>query len=58
MTFRSDFVTIEKLGFGAVLEGNYAEAEKYFQQFGSTPDKLQSGLAQNLDRSAQQFPYQ
>lgn len=46
VSFRSDFVTIEKLGFSAILQGNYAEAEKYFRQFGSTPDKLQQAWAE------------
>ncbi len=46
VSFRTDFVTIEKLGFDAVRQGNYAEAEKYFQQFGSTPDKAQKAWAE------------
>jgi serine/threonine protein kinase/tetratricopeptide (TPR) repeat protein len=46
VSFRTDFVTIEKLGFEAVRRGNYAEAEKYFQQFGSTPDKFQQAQAE------------
>ncbi|HEU4437352.1 MAG TPA: tetratricopeptide repeat protein, partial [candidate division Zixibacteria bacterium] len=46
VSFRTDFVTIEKLGFDAVRRGNYAEAEKYFQQFGSTPDKSQKAWAE------------
>ncbi|HXF49484.1 MAG TPA: protein kinase [Verrucomicrobiae bacterium] len=46
VSFRTDFVTIEKLGFDAVRQGNYAEAEKYFQQFSSTPDKAQKAWAE------------
>ncbi|MCI0329990.1 MAG: protein kinase [candidate division Zixibacteria bacterium] len=41
VSFRTDFVTIEKLGFNALLKLDYANAGKYFQLFGSTPDEFQ-----------------
>jgi len=46
VNFRTDFITIEKLGFSAILQGNYTEAERYFRQFGSTPDKSQQAFAE------------
>jgi serine/threonine protein kinase/tetratricopeptide (TPR) repeat protein len=50
VTFRTDFATTEKLGFDALLRQDYSSAEKYFQQFGSTPDKFQK-LSAELDLS-------
>ncbi len=47
VSFRSDFATIEKLGFNALLQQDYTTAEKYFHQFGSTSDKLLKALAEN-----------
>jgi tetratricopeptide (TPR) repeat protein len=47
ISFRTDFITIEKLGFNAVLQKDYSSAEKYFQQFGSTADKAQKAWAEN-----------
>ncbi|HLG94175.1 MAG TPA: FlgO family outer membrane protein [candidate division Zixibacteria bacterium] len=46
VNFRTDFITIEKMGFNSVLQQDHAEAEKYFQQFASTPDKFQKVLAE------------
>ncbi|MCI0405813.1 MAG: protein kinase [candidate division Zixibacteria bacterium] len=46
VSFRTDFITIEKLGDNAVLRQNYAAAEKYYRQFGSTPDKVQQARAE------------
>jgi len=47
VSFRADFVTVEKLGFNAVLQQDDSSAEKYFQQFGSTSDKAQKAWAEN-----------
>jgi len=46
VNFRTDFITIEKLGFNALFRQDYAGAEKYFRQFGSTPEKAQQALAE------------
>jgi serine/threonine protein kinase/Flp pilus assembly protein TadD len=46
-SFRTDFITVEKLGFNALLKQDYSAAEKYFQQYGSTPDKSQKAWAEN-----------
>ena len=46
LSFRTDFQSVEKMGFNAVLRQDYAGAEKYFRQFGSTPDKSQKAWAE------------
>ncbi|MFQ5798561.1 MAG: tetratricopeptide repeat protein, partial [Bacteroidota bacterium] len=46
VSFRSDFVTIEKLGYHALLRQDYERAERYFQQFGSTSDRFQKARAE------------
>ena len=47
ISFRADFVTVEKLGFSAVLRRDYSNAEKYFKQFGSTSDRAQKAWAES-----------
>ncbi len=47
VSFRMDFLSVEKLGCFALLRQDYAGAEKYFRQFGSTPDKFQKAAAEN-----------
>ncbi len=51
VSFRTDFITVEKLGFDAVLRQDYGSAEKYFGQFGSTADRFQQAWAE-LDLAA------
>ncbi|EQB64037.1 MAG: hypothetical protein RBG1_1C00001G1616 [candidate division Zixibacteria bacterium RBG-1] len=41
VSLRSDFISLEKLGYHAILSQDYSTAEKYFQQMGSTSDKIQ-----------------
>ena len=40
MTFRSDFVTGEKLGDQALLDQDYVNAERHFRQFATISDKF------------------
>jgi len=47
VSFRSDFFTTQKLGYDALLRQDYESAERYFQQFGSTPDRFQKAQAEN-----------
>jgi len=46
ISFRSDFASVEKLGYIALSRQDYAGAEKYFRQFGSTANQLQKGEAE------------
>ena len=47
VSFRSDFSSVEKLGYIALSRQDYAGAEKYFRQFGSTANQLQKGEAES-----------
>lgn len=47
VSFRSDFITIDKLGSNAILQQDYPTAEKFLHQLGSTSDKLQKASAEN-----------
>ncbi len=50
VALRADFLTCEKLGWAAMLGGDYASAEKYFDQLASTNDPLQK-LSAATDRA-------
>jgi len=39
LTLRADFVTVEKMGFNAVIAGQYGEAERFFEQMKASGDK-------------------
>jgi len=45
ISLRSDFGSISTLGYNALLEEDYASAEKYFLQYGSTSNKNQKAQA-------------
>ena len=38
LTLRADFVTVEKMGFNALVAGRYAEAEKFFERMKAAGD--------------------
>ncbi|HKZ22591.1 MAG TPA: tetratricopeptide repeat protein, partial [candidate division Zixibacteria bacterium] len=46
ISLRHDFQSLEKLGDNALLRQDYAGAEKYFQQLGSTSDKFQKAQSE------------
>ncbi|MCI0595857.1 MAG: tetratricopeptide repeat protein, partial [candidate division Zixibacteria bacterium] len=46
ISFRSDFSSIEKLGYIAISRQDYAGAEKYFRQYGSAGNQFQKGQAE------------
>ncbi len=46
ISLRSDYQSLEKLGDIALLRQDYAGAEKYYQQGGSTSDKIQKAWAE------------
>ncbi len=46
ISFRADFSSVEKLGYIALSRQDYAGAEKYFRQYGSTANQLQKGEAE------------
>ncbi|MGH8004477.1 MAG: FlgO family outer membrane protein [Limisphaerales bacterium] len=47
VSLRADFLSIEKLGFIAMLQQDYVSAEKCFRRFGATPDKTQQAWAED-----------
>jgi len=46
LSFRTDFTSSQTLGFIAIVQQDYAAAEKCFQQYGSTPDRFQKADAE------------
>lgn len=46
LSFRSDFSSVEKLGYISLWQQDYEKAEKYFQRYGSTADQLQRAKAE------------
>ena len=47
ISFRSDFPSVQTLGYISLWRQDYAAAEKYFRQYGSTANQLQKGQAEN-----------
>jgi tetratricopeptide (TPR) repeat protein len=48
ISFKSDFLSLTKLGIIAAVRQDYASAEKYFEQFGATSDKMIEAQAKNM----------
>ncbi len=46
ISFRSDFTSVEKLGYISLSRQDYAGAEKYFRQYGSTTNPFQKAEAE------------
>jgi tetratricopeptide (TPR) repeat protein len=48
ISFKSDFLSLTKLGTIAAVREDYTSAEKYFNQYGATSDKMVEAQTKNL----------